>query len=619
MPHLTDAQYAARRNRVAIALLLLLSGLIDLWDLSVNRWANAFYSGAAQAGAQSWHAWLFGASDPQGAISVDKIPAALWFDGLSVRLFGLHTWSLLLPQALMGMACVVLVHVTVRRVAGVVGGLVAGITLALTPVAAEMFRYNNPDAFLVLLMTASVWALIRALEKGSTRWLVAVGILTGTAFLAKMLQGVLLAPVLAGVYLLAAPVAMGRRVRQLIASAAGMVAAAGWYVVLVELTPSAHRPYVSSTLHNSIVELTLGYNGFGRLTGAEIPAWLVGDAATGRVSAAPGPSRLFTGELGTQASWLIPTAVLLGALCLVLTARRARTDPLRAQALAWGGWLLVVGGVLSQMRGIVHAYYAVAVAPAVAALAGLGAGVVWQHRRQPLVLGGCALSVLLGAGWSVSLLRLAPGFHPWLKYLVVLLALGAVAMLVVHAADHASRSITLAGVLALLALSAGPASFTAYTVRRPSEGATVVAGPRLHGELDRRAMLRPQPGRGYHGNIENAVVSPALRAQVRASTARWPVASVGATTAALFQLGTGRAALAIGGYTGLDPYPSLPAYQRMVRDRQLGYLYISTGPADVAVRSPRSQAYAIYAWTRGHCRLVRLDTSSFFDLSTCTS
>ena len=80
--------------------------MLYLWNLGASGWANSFYAAAVQAGSQSWTALLFGSSDAANAITVDKTPAALWVMGISVRLFGFNAWSMLVPQALMGVAAV---------------------------------------------------------------------------------------------------------------------------------------------------------------------------------------------------------------------------------------------------------------------------------------------------------------------------------------------------------------------------------------------------------------------------------------------------------------------------------------------------------------------------------
>ena len=203
--------------RPALLGLLAATALLYLWALGASGWANDFYSAAAQAASQSWKAFFFGSSDASNFITVDKPPASLWVMGLSARLFGVSSWSLLGPQALMGVATVALLYATVRRWFGPAAGLLAGAVLALTPVATLIFRFNNPDALLTLLLVAGAYAVVRALEGGATRWLVLAGACVGFGFLAKQLQALLVVPAFALVYLAAAPGSLGRRLGQLVA------------------------------------------------------------------------------------------------------------------------------------------------------------------------------------------------------------------------------------------------------------------------------------------------------------------------------------------------------------------------------------------------------------------
>jgi 4-amino-4-deoxy-L-arabinose transferase-like glycosyltransferase len=167
----TNRPARPRWARPALFGLLALTALLYLWNLSASGWGNSFYAAAAQAGAQSWKAWLFGSLDAGNAITVDKPPAAMWVMGLSARIFGVNSWSILAPQALMGVAAVALLYASVKRWFGPAAGLLAGLALALTPVAVLMFRFDNPDALLVLLMTAGAYTTVRAVEKASWRWL----------------------------------------------------------------------------------------------------------------------------------------------------------------------------------------------------------------------------------------------------------------------------------------------------------------------------------------------------------------------------------------------------------------------------------------------------------------
>jgi len=258
-----------RWERPALLALLVATAALYLYGLGRSGWANSFYSAAAQAGSASWKAFFYGSSDAASSITVDKTPAALWVMALSVRIFGLSSWSILVPQALMGVGSVALLYATVKRWSGPVAGLIAGAVLALTPVAVLMFRFNNPDALLVLVLVAAAYATVRATERASARWLVLAGALVGAGFLTKMLQALFVVPALAVVYLVAAPTTVRRRIGHLLAAGLALLVSAGWWVAIVELVPASARPYIGGSQHNSILELILGYNGLGRLTGDE--------------------------------------------------------------------------------------------------------------------------------------------------------------------------------------------------------------------------------------------------------------------------------------------------------------------------------------------------------------
>ena len=306
-----------------------------LWGLGASGWANSFYSAAVQAGTKSWKAFFFGSSDAANFITVDKPPAALWVMELSARMFGVNAWSILVPQALEGVAAVGLLYASVRRWFGAGAGLLAGAVLALTPVAALMFRFNNPDALLVLLLTAAAYAVVRALEGGRTRWLVLAGSLIGFGFLAKMLQTVLVVPGFGLAYLIAGPVTLRRRILQLLAAGGAMIASAMWWVVAVMAVPASARPYIGGSQNNSLWNLMFGYNGFGRLTGNETGS-IGGAATTGSRWGATGLLRMFNTAFGAQSSWLIPAAVVLLAGGLLFTLRACRTDPPAILARALG-------------------------------------------------------------------------------------------------------------------------------------------------------------------------------------------------------------------------------------------------------------------------------------------
>ena len=480
-----------RWARPALLAVLALTALLYAAGLSRNGWANDFYSAAVQAGTTSWKAFFFGSFDASSFITVDKTPASLWVMELSARVFGLNYWSVLLPQAAEGVASVAVLYAAVRRWSGPVAGLIAAGALAVTPVATLMFRFNNPDALLVLLMTAAAYAMVRATESGRTRWIALAGALLGFGFLAKMLQAFLVLPAFALVYLVAGPPRLGRRAWQLLAGGAALLVTAGWWVAIVQFIPAADRPYVGGSTNDSVLQLALGYNGLGRLDGNETGSvGFSGGGGAGRgggsaFGGSTGLGRLFGGEMGGQISWLLPAALIALAALVWLSWRRPRTDRVRAAALLWGGWLIVTGLVFSYMSGIIHPYYTVALAPAIGALAGIGAVTVWRARRSMVAGRPLAARAVLAAGlvvtacWAYVLLGRSAGWLPWLRPLVLVCGLAAAAAVIAERWLPGRAVLLSVAPLALVAALAGPLAYSVDTAATSHTGALPTAGPSI--------------------------------------------------------------------------------------------------------------------------------------------
>ena len=523
-------------TRPALAGLLVLTAVGYLWDLGRNGWGNTFYAAAVQAGTKSWKAFFFGSFDWSNYITVDKPPASLWIMELSGRVFGFNAWSMLAPQALLGVASVWLLFAAIRRVWGAPAGLLAGALLALTPAAALMFRFNNPDAALTFLLVATAYALTRAVESGSTRWLLGTGALLGTAFLAKELQALLVLPALAAAYLVAAPVGLGRRILQLLAAGGALVVSGLWWPVLVDAIPAASRPYIGGSTGNSVIQLALGYNGLGRITGQEggpgggaarvAPTGGAGFAGAPGIGApggggpgsggfggggfggTAGIGRMANEQFGGFIAWWLPAA-LIGLVAAVWLIRRSaavrdslaphgsavlggraapggrsaptgRTDPRWASLILWGGWTLVTAGIFSFASGIVHTYYTIALAPGVAALSAMTLPGLWRRRSEPvarLLLAG------IGAATTVTaflLLGRADGWLPWLRWSVLVVGLIAAAGLAVAGGPAPLRGRRTAAGIAAAALAAGvagPLAWSLATIGSTHTGSIPTAGP----------------------------------------------------------------------------------------------------------------------------------------------
>ena len=609
---------ARQRNWTPPALVGLLVATAVCWLIGLSRsgWANAFYAAAVQAGSQSWKAALFGSSDPANSITVDKPPASLWPMEISVRLFGLNSWSMLVPQVLLGVATVAVLYMTVTRTFGPAPGLLAGGLLAVTPVATLMFRYNNPDALLTFLMVAAAWALLRAVEDGRTRWLVGCGALLGLGFLAKQLQVMLVAPALAGTYLVAGPPRLAARVGQLMAGLTALVVTAGWWVALVELTPPADRPYVGGSTDNSFLNLTFGYNGLSRLTGHH-PAGFPENVGMGAGShlgskSQAGLVRLFTGESGGQISWLLPAALILLVAGLLWCGRAPRTDRNRAHYLLWGGWLVIGGAVLSAMSGSYHDYYTVAVAPAVAALAALGTADLWRRRDQRSAVLLLAFTGAVTAVWSWVLLGRTPEFVPPLRWIVLIGGVGA-ALAVARPRLSGARSRRAAVAVLAAAALAGPMAYCAQTVVSAHQGGGVNAGPPLPG-ADR-------PGSGPWSALQSTDVNPDIATMLSddAGSYTWVAATQGANRAAAYQLATGDPVMPIGGFVGRDPSPTLDQFQHYVQTHRIHYfIYSPPGNGADEPEPPSStptQADHITDWVKATFPARTIDGVTMYDLT----
>jgi 4-amino-4-deoxy-L-arabinose transferase-like glycosyltransferase len=668
------------------------TAVLYLWGLGSTGWANAFYAAAVQAGTKSWKAFFFGSFDASNFITVDKPPASLWVMELSARIFGLNSWSLLVPQALEGVATVALLYGALKRWFGPGAGLIAGAVVALSPVAALMFRYDNPDALLVLLLTGAAYATTRAIESGRTRWLVLAMSLVGTGFITKMLQAFLVVPAIGLVYLLAGAPKLRRRIGQLALSAVALIVASGWWVTIVELTPARDRPYIGGSQDNNLFNLIFGYNGFGRITGNET-------GSSANQWGATGWDRMFLPAFGSQISWLIPGALVLLVATLWICRGRPRTDRTRAAAVFWGGWLLVTGLLLSYAKGIIHPYYTVALAPAIGAVVAVGAVSMWRRRETWLGRGALAGALCSTTLWAYVLLGRATSWMPELRVAVLVFGLAATAALL--AAPLRLKGVALlVGGIALLVGLAGPGAYTLETVSVVHSGSIPSAGPTQAGATGgpgglalggptagglptgagasptgRRAAggnlgkggafggtgalpagnsglggappagsiggtaggggsnaRRPTgagapPGGtgigatgGAAGGLLNASTPGAALTKLLetdASSYTWIAATVGSNSAAGYQLATRDPVMAIGGFNGSDPTPTLSQFERYVAEGKIHY-FISAGAGGGGGAGPSSTGTgsSITTWVEAHYQATTVDGVTIYDLAT---
>jgi 4-amino-4-deoxy-L-arabinose transferase-like glycosyltransferase len=456
-----------------LAALLVLAAVLYLWALDRNGLANEYYSAAVKAMTTSWHAFIYGSFDSSGVMTVDKPPLALWIQALSVRAFGLSSWSLLVPQALMGVATVALVYDLTRRRFGRLAGFVAGLALVLTPVTVAVARDNNPDALLALCCTAALWAVVRALEDGRTRWLVLAGVAVGLGFETKMAAALLVVPAIVVAWLRIAPRGRAAAIRQLFAGGAAMTVVALAWPLLMWLTPAAGRPWIAGTSDNSIWSLILGYNGLGRVFGQQGTPGLAGPGigAVGVYGGHAGPTRLINATLGGQDGWLLGVA-LIGVAALLAVTRLRRSDPRTGWLLLVGGAFVTTGVAFSRAKGIFLPYYVAELAPLTAAMVGGATGVILGGGRVARLTG--AATVALGVVTEIAVLRDNPPALAWWPPLLAAAGVLAAAALASELRPGV-RTVAVAAGVALLLLA--PGTWAVQTVGHALDGKLPAGGP----------------------------------------------------------------------------------------------------------------------------------------------
>ncbi|MDH6244257.1 glycosyltransferase family 39 protein [Mycobacterium sp. OTB74] len=610
----------ARGQRLALAVLLIGTAVLYLWNITVNAMGNDFYAAAAWAGSRNWEALLFGSLDPANFITVDKPPLSQWVMGLSGQIFGFSSASMLVPEALMAVGSVALLYATVKRVAGPWTGLLAGAALALTPVCVLMFRFNNPDAAMVLLMTAGAYCGVRALQgttadaarRSGARWMALAGVAMGFAFLAKMLEGIMVAPSIALAYLVAAQVSWRQRLVHLGWAMLGTLAASGWFVVVTLLWPASSRPYLAGSTDNNFMNLVLGYNGFGRLTGDNKknfaqPTGEIGTLAGTQLRIGPhgplgshadGPMRLVSGEFGYEVGWLLPAALVSIIVVLIARHGKPRTDLVRAAVLMFGVWLLSDGLVLSYMKGFIHAYYSMSIAPAVAAMFAIGVQQMWVLRGKLWARIVLAVMLFGTAVWSFYLLNSHPDWLPALRW-IILVGAGVGAVVLVRLGGEAARvrAATAAFGVALGAAVLGSAAYSVATINVSHVGGGPTVGPSSNYN-------------SWATGVDNADLDDMLRATPN----EWSAAIERSSYAATLELHTGTSVMAIGGFGGGDPAPTLKEFQDYVAAHRIGY-FLKPGLHGRGPQFGRHDHNDIVEWVQANFRATKVGDVTVYDLS----
>jgi 4-amino-4-deoxy-L-arabinose transferase-like glycosyltransferase len=584
-------------HRLALVGVMLISVFMNFYQLGQNGFGNTFYAAGDRSMLDSLHNFFFVSYDPGGFVTIDKPPLGFWLQVASAKLFGFTPFSVLLPQAIAGVLSVLLLYYLVRRHFGVVAGIIAALALAISPISVVTNRNITIDSTLALVLLLGAWAVIRAAETGKLRWLLLCAVFVGLGFNVKMLEAYLVVPAFGLLYLLASPRSLWMRIGHLaLAGVLLLVISLSW-AVAVDLTPASQRPYVGSSQDNSEISLAFGYNGIDRLLGAfgrgprldrpprtsdatgngapvagtpppngnggfpgpnntEAPQQSPGGFAGGGGmfgTGTPGPLRLFGQALGGQIAWLLPLAIL-GAVALAWQRRpRPQSDRQQQSLILWGIWLLTMG-IFFSVAGFFHQYYLTEMAPAIAALVGIGIVVMWQDFRRSGWRGWLLpLALIATVAEQIYLLQNYPTWGRWLIPLMLVLCAIAVIVLVtariapyIHVKAPNARVLISALIAGMLALMLTPTIWGAIPVIQDTTAQLPVAGPSQTGNFAR--------GGNFGGNTNNNVNMSLIRyLEANQGNATYLVATPSSMSADGIILATNKPVMAMGGFSGSDP------------------------------------------------------------------
>ena len=607
------------------------AGLLYFWMLKRNGFANVYYAAAVRSMARSWHNFWYASFDPNGVMSIDKSPLAIWIQGLSVRLFGFHSESILIPDAAIGVITVLVLYDLVRRCFGRIAGFVAGAALATTPITVAMSRHNNPDALVALCCVAALWFFVRALQDGKTRWIVLAGIMVGLGFETKMGIALVVVPGIVLAWLWMRPKGWNHALDQLVIGGAAMLLVAAAWPLLVAFTPASQRPWIAGTSDNNILSLIFGYNGFGRVGGQRGgPTNLLG------VFVGPsGPVRLLNAALGGQAGWLLGLG-LAGLIAGAIATRMRRSDPRTGWLIAVGGSFLAAAVVFSIAQGIFHPYYVSLLAPFTAALVGVAVAVLMRWSLGPRIVGGLLGVAAVAGAVAVELVVLADYPHQlvWIETLDILVG-AAACLLLLAFTDWRIRGVSLLAVAG--ALMVAPAIWSVDTLAYATSVTFPAGGSANDNTAEAFITHPPEPKipAGFFAGAQGSIVRLAPGAAV-------PTGSRSKHTAPVFGSGSyevndkalqkiiafvkaqGGGPLAIsqqqvaanaiiaqntdivgiGGFTGRESAPSVPWFAQQVAAGRIEWVY-EDGVGDFgAAADGRPGDSAVLAAVAGACTLI---------------
>lgn len=653
----TEAQRRSRWPAWTLAAICVVAGALYVWAIGAGQVGNAYYAAAAKSMSMSFTNFLFGSFDPAGVVTVDKPPMSLWPQAISVWMFGFHGWAVLLPQVVEGVAAVFLLHRTVRLWADEKVALLAALILALTPITVAINRDNNPDTLLVLLLVAAAYAFTRSVQSAEsrprTKWLLWCAFFIGCGFLTKMLQAWIVVPGFALAYLVGSSAPVKRRVLDVLAAGAVLIASSFWWVALHAWWPGS-KPYIGGSTDGSAWDLIIGYNGLGRVFGGSgnrgggsAPEFLGGPPPGAQVPTGQGPmefggpgggamfggqagiTRMFGASVGGQISWLLPLCLLVLVAVAVAGVLRWRAKvpgdaAERAGWFMWGSWLLVTALVFSFAQGIWHPYYTTMLAPAIAAISAAGLMMFWRARSFVRFL--LPLGIAITAGWAFVVVSRDTSWHGWTRWATAGVAVLAIVVLL--------AGLRRAGlVAALVAVLLTPAVWsTATAATATGNGVMPAAGPMERGGGGFEVFMngqqppdgnqqppggtqqprgnRPQIGMmpgpgGNRGELTDEQKRILAYAEEHGGGAEITLAIAGSAQAASpYIMGSDAVVIGMGGFSGSDNAPSVDQLQTWVSEGKLKFV-LSGGDRMGGRGGPGGRDdHGRQEWITQHCSTV---------------
>lgn len=623
---------------VCIALLSVFLNVFNIWN---DQYANSYYTSAVTSMLQSFHNFFYASFDPGGFVTVDKPPVAFWVQTVFAYFFGVHGWSVILPQALANVGSVLLIYCLVKPTFGRTAARLASLVLACTPIAVAVSRTNNIDGLLVFTLLLATWMLFKGIRNRSGYWVLGAFAMIGVGFNEKMLQAYMVVPAFYLFYLLAFKVEWKKKLAVLAAATAVLVGVSLSWAVVVDNIPEENRPYIGGSQTNSVLELAFGYNGVFRLIGgmgdgarggsppAEQPArgdvygspggpapydnaapgpmpGPGGDRPSGRTapdgsgpeptrqpgSGGPpgggmggggafgtgqaGPLRLFQKELSGQVGWLLPLAAFASVALLAGIRRRKPLTDRQEMALFWLAWLLP-GMVFFSVAGFYHQYYLIMLAPPIAALVGAGWVELWNRYRESEGWKARLLPSALLATTAFELYVLRPyQGQIGVGWLVGIGSAGLVLSLALLLAKKREKLASIAAAAGMLVLLAAPLYWAATPLLYGDNSMLPQAGPG-QGRLTIQKtlqLLQPITNGGTTSDTDDRLLEYVTRNN---TGEKYLFATAESHTAAPYIIRTGKAVMAMGGFSGSDPILTVEKIEELVENHEVKFFLISSG------------------------------------------